>query len=145
MRPASEDAERADRGVAESRDDECGLQTHEVRGPAEQERHHRAADDRRRDDAGALRRASPETLAREREIVGNMIELQSPIASNDQPDTGPVEDAETANNASTAAATHASTLPGEKIRSTNEPRSALASPRPNRTGRDRRPPAAQVP
>src|SRR6185369_6721698 len=76
----------------------------------------------------AARAPSP-SLASEK-IVGNMIELQSPIASSDQPDTAPVEDAEIASNASTAAATHASTLPGEKMRSTKDPanRPTIAPP-----------------
>src|SRR5580658_10706700 len=50
-------------------------------------------------------------------IVGNMIELNNPIASSDQPDKAPTLVAEIVSSISTAAAAHASTLPGESTRS----------------------------
>ena len=51
-------------------------------------------------------------------IVGNMMELNKPIASSDQADTAPEVLAEIVSKAMTAAATHANTLPGENSRST---------------------------
>src|ERR1700735_4715427 len=51
-------------------------------------------------------------------MVGNMMELNRPIATSDQADTAPDVLAEMVSNAITAAATHANTLPGENSRST---------------------------
>ena len=54
-------------------------------------------------------------------MVGNMIELQSPIASSDQPDTAPVVCEEMNSRLMTPAAATASTLPGENTRSRYAP------------------------
>ncbi len=63
-------------------------------------------------------------------MVGNMIELQSPIARSDQPDTAPVVCEEMNNSVMTPAAATASTLPGENRRSRYEPmkRPTIAPP-----------------
>src|SRR5258708_23741066 len=54
-------------------------------------------------------------------IVGNMMELNKPIASSDQADTAPEVLAEIVSRAMTMPATQARTLPGENSRSTYEP------------------------
>ena len=63
-------------------------------------------------------------------IVGNMIELQRPIASNDQPDTAPIVCEEMNSSVMTPAAATASTLPGENKRSRYAPmkRPTIAPP-----------------
>src|SRR5450755_1309243 len=60
------------------------------------------------------------SLAREK-IVGNMMELNSPTASNETPDAAPVELADTHSSVMTAAAAHASTLPGDNTRNRYAP------------------------
>src|ERR1700685_2403312 len=69
------------------------------------------------------------SLASEK-IVGNMMELNNPMASSDQPETAPVEWAEVNNSAIAAAAAHANTLPGENTRSSKAPtkRPSMAPP-----------------
>src|SRR5262244_1069413 len=54
-------------------------------------------------------------------MVGNMIELNRPMASNDQPDTAPTVLADTSSNTTTMVALKASTLPGETYFSTKAP------------------------
>src|SRR5580704_9417305 len=63
-------------------------------------------------------------------MVGNMIELQSPIARRDHPDIAPIVCEETNSRVMTPAAATASTLPGENKRSTYEPmkRPTIAPP-----------------
>jgi hypothetical protein len=50
-------------------------------------------------------------------MVGNMMELNNPMASSDHPATAPSVLAEINNSAITTAASHARILPGEKMRS----------------------------
>src|ERR1700676_5264801 len=54
-------------------------------------------------------------------IVGNMMELNRPIASSDQPETNPVVFAEIVNRTMTVAAAQANTLPGANSRSNQAP------------------------
>src|SRR6266404_2370766 len=54
-------------------------------------------------------------------MVGNMMELNSPIASNDQPETMPTVFADTVSKMMTVAAAQANTLPGAKKRSSQAP------------------------
>src|SRR5271156_3140674 len=63
-------------------------------------------------------------------MVGNMIELQRPIARSDQPDTAPVVCEEMNSSVMTPADATASTLPGENKRSRYEPmkRPTMAPP-----------------
>ena len=51
-------------------------------------------------------------------IVGNMMELKSPIDNRAHPEAGPLESAEKVSNAMTVAAAQANTLPGANKRST---------------------------
>ena len=63
-------------------------------------------------------------------MVGNMMELNKPIASSEYPETWPLVLAESNSSEMTTAATHDSTLPGEKTRSTYAPmnRPTIAPP-----------------
>src|SRR5580658_2862499 len=76
----------------------------------------------------AARGPSP-SLASEK-IVGNMIELKSPIANSDHPEAGPEASVENTSSNTFIAPAQASTLPGENIRNSAEPmkRPTIAPP-----------------
>src|SRR6202158_5944910 len=79
-------------------------------------------------DPSAARLPRP-SLARVK-IVGNMMELNSPRASSDQPETLPTVFAETVKSMMTLAAAQANTLPGANSRSSQAPtnRPTMAPP-----------------
>src|SRR5579862_4002206 len=76
----------------------------------------------------AARGPSP-SLASEN-IVGNMMELNRPMASSDQPEAGPETVIENTSSNTFIAPAQASTLPGENMRSSAEPmkRPTMAPP-----------------
>jgi hypothetical protein len=73
---------------------------------------------------------APKPSQASEKMVGNMIELNNPIASSDPPASMPVVCADTNSSPSTAPAAQASTLPGENIRSSPAPmkRPTMAPP-----------------
>src|SRR5580693_6935279 len=79
-------------------------------------------------DADAERGPRPSDASEK--MVGNMIELHSPIARRDQPDTAPVVCEALNSRLMTPADAAASTLPGENTRSRYEPmkRPTIAPP-----------------